>query len=90
MTQTNSPMDAAPLTLSTPISNTLSQPFTVKLDRNNFSLWKTMVYTIIRGHRSASALWTTLEELYGAHSKANMDDLCTKLQTTRKGAQSND
>ncbi|KAF4365947.1 hypothetical protein F8388_019191 [Cannabis sativa] len=35
----------------TPFSNTLSQPFSLKLDRNNFPLWKTMVNTIIRGHR---------------------------------------
>ncbi|KAM6597528.1 hypothetical protein CsatA_008052 [Cannabis sativa] len=31
--------------------NTLNQPFPLKLDRNNYTLWKTMVSTIIRGHR---------------------------------------
>ncbi|KAM6542593.1 hypothetical protein CsatB_007040 [Cannabis sativa] len=154
MTQTCSAMAGASLTLSTPFSNTLSQPFIVKFDRNNFPLWKTIVYTIIRDHRLegylngkkpcpnevisveriaenevvvielqpnpkfeawivhdqllmgwlyesmsesiaskvmgckfASALWAALEELYGAHSKANMDYLYTKHQTTRKGAQ---
>uniref|UniRef100_A0A803PYD1 Retrovirus-related Pol polyprotein from transposon RE1 n=1 Tax=Cannabis sativa TaxID=3483 RepID=A0A803PYD1_CANSA len=144
---------AAPLV--TPFSNTLSQPFSLKLDRNNYPLWKTMVFTIIRGHRlkgfltgqktcppesltvpatdeegnvsthslpnheyescivhdqllmgwlygsmtegigsevmgcrSAATLWTALEELYGAQSRANMDELQTKLQTTRKGDKS--
>lgn len=147
-------MTPSTITVNSPFSSTLSQPFSLKLDRNNFPLWKTMVFTIIRGHRlegylngqktcpaeyitvepteggeiitieeqlnpeyeawivhdqllmgwlygsmtetiasevmgckSASALWTALEVLYGAHSKANMDDLRTKLQTTRKGAQ---
>lgn len=147
-------MAPAQLPVVTPFSNTLSQPFSLKLDRNNFPLWKTMVFTIIRGHRlegylngqkecppevlcvdrvdtngasftetqrnpefevwivndqllmgwlygsmsetiasevmgcrSAHTLWTALEELYRAHSKANMDELRTKLQTTRKGAQ---
>ncbi|KAF4386308.1 hypothetical protein G4B88_003525 [Cannabis sativa] len=30
---------------------TLNQPFPLKLDRKNYVLWKTMVSTIIRGHR---------------------------------------
>lgn len=140
-----------PAISATPFSNTLSQPFTLKLDRHNFPLWKTMVSTIIRRHHldvflngskpcqpeflspegneeggvpernpdyefwithdqllmgwlywsmtegiasevmgcnTAASLWTALEDLYGAHSRANMDELCTKLQTTRKGAQS--
>ena len=148
------PMAPTQLHVATPFSNTLSQPFSLKLDRNNFPLWKTMVFTIIRGHRlegylngqrscpsemvsisrvdgngaavteiqrnpeyeswivhdqllmgwlygsmteaiasevmgcgSAHALWSALEKLHGAHSKANMDNLHTKLQTTRKGAQ---
>lgn len=47
----------APLSLSasariaTPFGNTLSQPFSLKLDRNKFPLWKTMVNTVIRGRR---------------------------------------
>ncbi|KAF4363634.1 hypothetical protein G4B88_021751 [Cannabis sativa] len=36
---------------SSPFGNTLSSPFALKLDRNNYVLWKTMVSTIIRGHR---------------------------------------
>ena len=36
--------------VATPFS-TLNQPFAMKLDRNNYSLWKTMVATVIRGHR---------------------------------------
>uniref|UniRef100_A0A803QAX9 Retrotransposon Copia-like N-terminal domain-containing protein n=1 Tax=Cannabis sativa TaxID=3483 RepID=A0A803QAX9_CANSA len=36
---------------STPFGNTLSQPFALQLDKNNYILWKTMVSTIIRGHR---------------------------------------
>ena len=31
--------------------NTLNQPFPLKLDRKNYVLWKTMVSTVIRGHR---------------------------------------
>uniref|UniRef100_A0A803NZ12 Integrase catalytic domain-containing protein n=1 Tax=Cannabis sativa TaxID=3483 RepID=A0A803NZ12_CANSA len=31
--------------------STLNQPFSLKLDKNNFTLWKTMVSTIVRGHR---------------------------------------
>uniref|UniRef100_A0A803PS90 Uncharacterized protein n=1 Tax=Cannabis sativa TaxID=3483 RepID=A0A803PS90_CANSA len=31
---------------------------------------------------------TTIEDLYGAHSRANMEDLRTKLTTVRKGSQS--
>ncbi|KAM6545892.1 hypothetical protein CsatB_026628 [Cannabis sativa] len=31
--------------------STLNQPFSLKLDMNNYSLWKTMVSTIVRGHR---------------------------------------
>ncbi|KAF4347663.1 hypothetical protein G4B88_019351 [Cannabis sativa] len=42
----------------------------------------------VMGCRSAATLWTALEELYGAHSRANMDELRTKLQTTRKGDKS--
>uniref|UniRef100_A0A803R2Q2 Retrotransposon Copia-like N-terminal domain-containing protein n=1 Tax=Cannabis sativa TaxID=3483 RepID=A0A803R2Q2_CANSA len=153
-TMTLTPSSSNPSPISTPFSNTLSQPFSLKLDRNNFPLWKTMVNTIIRGHRldgfingnrpappefirtgepnvdapgsgmdinpeyetwlvhdqllmgwlygsmteaiasevmgcqSALALWNALEELYGAHSRANMDELRTKIQTTRKGSQS--
>uniref|UniRef100_A0A803NN97 Retrotransposon Copia-like N-terminal domain-containing protein n=1 Tax=Cannabis sativa TaxID=3483 RepID=A0A803NN97_CANSA len=30
---------------------TLNQPFSLKLDRNNYTLWKTMVSAIVRGHR---------------------------------------
>ena len=29
----------------------LNQPFALKLDRNNFTLWRTMVSAIVRGHR---------------------------------------
>lgn len=36
---------------SSPFGNTLSQPFSFKLDRNNYVLWKTMISTVIRGHR---------------------------------------
>uniref|UniRef100_A0A803Q0K5 Retrotransposon Copia-like N-terminal domain-containing protein n=1 Tax=Cannabis sativa TaxID=3483 RepID=A0A803Q0K5_CANSA len=96
-----------------PFSNTLTQPFSLKLDRNIFPLWKTTVNTIIRGHRLegfingtrppppqfiptgnsavdtlGSVVENALEELYGAHSRANMDDIRTKIQTTRKGSQS--
>lgn len=39
------------------------------------------------GCRTAASLWTALQELFGAHSRAHMDDLRTKLQTTRKGSQ---
>uniref|UniRef100_A0A803NUC9 Integrase catalytic domain-containing protein n=1 Tax=Cannabis sativa TaxID=3483 RepID=A0A803NUC9_CANSA len=151
MVPTSSSSSTPPI--SNPFSNTLSQPFSLKLDRNNFPLWKTMVNTIIRGHRldgfingsrptppefittgtpiegvtgsgmdvnpeyetwlvydqllmgwlygsmteaiasevmgcqTALALWNSLEELYGAHSRANMDDLRTKIQKTRKGSQ---
>ncbi|KAF4370977.1 hypothetical protein F8388_002870 [Cannabis sativa] len=31
--------------------NTLTQPFSIKLDRNNYTLWRNLVSTIIRGHR---------------------------------------
>ncbi|KAF4375812.1 hypothetical protein F8388_014534 [Cannabis sativa] len=31
--------------------STLNQPFPLKLDRKNYVLWKTMVSTVIRGHR---------------------------------------
>ncbi|KAM6568773.1 hypothetical protein CsatB_016758 [Cannabis sativa] len=131
--------------------NTLNQPFSLKLDRNNFTLWKTMVSTIIRGHRldgfvngtrpcppefiqtenaaegdqgtevtlnpeyehwvvsdqllmgwiyssmtetiatevmgcaTSAALWRALENLFGAHSRAKMDEYRTLIQTTRKG-----
>uniref|UniRef100_A0A803PAZ1 Retrovirus-related Pol polyprotein from transposon TNT 1-94-like beta-barrel domain-containing protein n=1 Tax=Cannabis sativa TaxID=3483 RepID=A0A803PAZ1_CANSA len=131
--------------------NTLTQPFSIKLDRNNYTLWRNLVSTIIRGHRlegyvngtkpcptefvgapgngentpgfrlqlnpeyehwvvcdqllmgwlygsmtdsiatkvmgctSARSLWVALENLYGAHSRAKMDDTRTKIQTTRKG-----
>uniref|UniRef100_A0A803PAZ4 Reverse transcriptase Ty1/copia-type domain-containing protein n=1 Tax=Cannabis sativa TaxID=3483 RepID=A0A803PAZ4_CANSA len=58
--QSRSPTQAAasvqtaamsPLPVTTPFGSTLIQPFTMKLDRHNFPLWKTMVFTIIRGHR---------------------------------------
>ncbi|XP_062104513.1 uncharacterized protein LOC133815719 [Humulus lupulus] len=96
--------------------STLNQPFSVKLDRYNYTLWKTMVSTIVRGHRlegyltgakllmgwlyssmteaiatevmglaTAAGLWQALENLYGAYSRARMDDLRTYIQTTRKG-----
>uniref|UniRef100_A0A803PCW7 Retrotransposon Copia-like N-terminal domain-containing protein n=1 Tax=Cannabis sativa TaxID=3483 RepID=A0A803PCW7_CANSA len=42
---------ALPNSFASPFSSTLSQPFSLRLDRNNFPLWKTMVFTIIRGHR---------------------------------------
>ena len=31
--------------------SSLNQPFSIKLDRNNFSLWRTVVNSIVRGHR---------------------------------------
>ena len=126
-----------------PFGNTLSHPFGLKLDRTNYTLWKTMVSTIIRGHRldgyinglkpappefvpatgdegpgfgvsanpayeqwiisdqllmgwlygsmsesiatevtgctSARTLWLALENLFGAHSKARMDELRDKI-----------
>uniref|UniRef100_A0A803QD97 Retrovirus-related Pol polyprotein from transposon TNT 1-94-like beta-barrel domain-containing protein n=1 Tax=Cannabis sativa TaxID=3483 RepID=A0A803QD97_CANSA len=133
--------------------STLNQPFALKLDRNNFSLWKTMVKAIARGHRldgyltgartmpdeylpapdaegqpgiapeinpefepwivndqllmgwlygsmtegiateimgcsSSAELWSSLEALFGAHSKAKMDEYRTKIQTVRKGSMS--
>ncbi|KAF4383044.1 hypothetical protein F8388_009075 [Cannabis sativa] len=34
-----------------PFGNTLTQPFSIKLDRNNYTLWRNLVSTIIRGHR---------------------------------------
>uniref|UniRef100_A0A803PPY9 GAG-pre-integrase domain-containing protein n=1 Tax=Cannabis sativa TaxID=3483 RepID=A0A803PPY9_CANSA len=83
--------------------STLNQPFSLKLDRNNYTLWKTMVSTIVRGHRlegylteaiatefmgsaTAVGLWQALENLYGAYSRARMDDMRTYIQTTRKGS----
>uniref|UniRef100_A0A803PEH4 Integrase catalytic domain-containing protein n=1 Tax=Cannabis sativa TaxID=3483 RepID=A0A803PEH4_CANSA len=39
---------------------TLNQPFSLKLDRNNYTLWKTMVSTIVRGHRLHGYLSGTL------------------------------
>uniref|UniRef100_A0A803P2C0 Integrase catalytic domain-containing protein n=1 Tax=Cannabis sativa TaxID=3483 RepID=A0A803P2C0_CANSA len=92
------------------VGNTLTQPFSIKLDRNNYTLWRNLVSTIIMGHRlegyvngtkpcptefvgapgngentPARSLWVALENLYGAHSRAKMDDTRTKIQTTRKG-----
>ncbi|KAK0607470.1 hypothetical protein LWI29_015583 [Acer saccharum] len=135
----------------TPFGNSMGKSFAIKLDRNNYTLWKTMVTTVIKGHRldgylfgtcpcppefilteitaqgatgfglrlnpnyeqwvvndhhlmgwlygsmtesvatqvmgcSTSAnLWTTLENLYGAHSKSKMNAVRTSIQTTRKG-----
>uniref|UniRef100_A0A803NLS7 Retrotransposon Copia-like N-terminal domain-containing protein n=1 Tax=Cannabis sativa TaxID=3483 RepID=A0A803NLS7_CANSA len=134
-------------TPSAPFGSTLTQPFALKLDRNNYTLWRTMVFTIVRGHRldgyltgarsrppetipsvldsdenvgfgvqtnpnfeqwiihdqlllgwlygsmteeiptkvmgseSSVALWSALQALYGAHSKAKMDEYRTKIQT---------
>ncbi|KAF4393567.1 hypothetical protein F8388_023371 [Cannabis sativa] len=34
-----------------PFGNTLTQPFSIKLDRNNYTLWRNLVSTIIMGHR---------------------------------------
>ncbi|KAM6552114.1 hypothetical protein CsatB_001922 [Cannabis sativa] len=44
------------------------------------------IATEVMGCTSARSLWTSLENLYGAHSQAKMDDLRTMLQTTRKGS----
>lgn len=133
--------------------SSLNQPFSIKLDRNNFSLWRTVVNSIVRGHRldgylnggkpkptelipvagtegqlgfgfqvnpeyeqwvvndqllmgwlygamtesiamevmscsTSAELWNALEALFGAHSKAKMDDYRTKIQTVRKGSTS--
>jgi histone deacetylase 1/2 len=143
------------LDVTTPqFGSSLNQAFTLKLDRGNFTLWKKMVSTIIRGHRldgyitgafpcppeevlvkvsaaeagkqvvmkyvynpeygqwvvndnllmgwlygsmteavgtevmncnTSASLWRALEVLYGAHSKAKVDDTRTLIQTTRKG-----
>uniref|UniRef100_A0A803P9R6 Retrotransposon Copia-like N-terminal domain-containing protein n=1 Tax=Cannabis sativa TaxID=3483 RepID=A0A803P9R6_CANSA len=35
----------------THIASMLNQPFALKLDRQNYTLWKTMVFAIVRGHR---------------------------------------
>uniref|UniRef100_A0A803Q6A2 Integrase catalytic domain-containing protein n=1 Tax=Cannabis sativa TaxID=3483 RepID=A0A803Q6A2_CANSA len=40
--------------------STLNQPFTLKLDINNFTLWRTMVVAIVRGHRLDGYLKGTL------------------------------
>ncbi|XP_062076240.1 uncharacterized protein LOC133780651 [Humulus lupulus] len=37
-------------TLVPQVGSTLTQPFALKLDRHNFSVWKTMVSAIVRGH----------------------------------------
>lgn len=133
--------------------STLNQSFSLKLDRHNFSLWRTVVSSIVRGHRlegyltgttvkpqemvsdlvtdgqsslgfqvnlafeqwvvndqllmgwlygsmtesiamevmgctSSAELWGALESLFGAHSKAKMDEYRTKIQTVRKGSMS--
>lgn len=40
-----------PFPAHSPHLTSLNQPFSLKLDHNNFILWKTMVSTIVRGHR---------------------------------------
>uniref|UniRef100_A0A803NLT1 Uncharacterized protein n=1 Tax=Cannabis sativa TaxID=3483 RepID=A0A803NLT1_CANSA len=35
-------------TPSAPFGSTLTQPFALKLDRNNYTLWRTMVFTIVQ------------------------------------------
>ena len=124
--------------------SSLNQAFSLKLDRHNFSLWRTVVTSIARGHRlegyltgtslkplelittlavegqpsfgfqtnpdyeqwvvndqllmgwlygsmtesiamevmgcsSSAELWSALESLFGAHSKAKMDEYRTKI-----------
>ncbi|KAF4393889.1 hypothetical protein F8388_018380 [Cannabis sativa] len=44
------------------------------------------IATEVMGCTSARSLWVALENLYGAHSRAKMDDTQTKIQTTRKGS----
>ncbi|TXG55646.1 hypothetical protein EZV62_020902 [Acer yangbiense] len=44
---------------SSPFGNKLNQSFAIKLDRQNFILWKTMVTTIIKGHRLDGHLYST-------------------------------
>uniref|UniRef100_A0A803NZX3 Retrotransposon Copia-like N-terminal domain-containing protein n=1 Tax=Cannabis sativa TaxID=3483 RepID=A0A803NZX3_CANSA len=150
----NTAMGASSSSVVVPqFGSTLNQPFALKLDRNNFSLWKTMVSAIVKGHRldgyltgkkvkpqefistpnldgqpgfgvemnpeyeqwvvhdqllmgwlygsmtetiatevmgcsTSTDLWRALEALYGAHSKAKMDEYRTKIQTVNKGSQS--
>ncbi|KAM6580254.1 hypothetical protein CsatA_004028 [Cannabis sativa] len=150
--QNNSVHGASSFTISVPhFGSTLNQPFSLKLDRNNFSLRKTMVMAIARVHQldgyltgarsipeeflpasdaegqpkvgseinpefeqwivndqlltgwlygsmtegiatevmgcsSLADLWSGLEALFGAHSKAKMDAYRTKIQTIRKGS----
>ncbi|XP_030477943.1 uncharacterized protein LOC115694979 [Cannabis sativa] len=40
----------------------------------------------VMGCASSTTLWSALENLFGAHSRAKMDDTRTLIQTTRKGA----
>uniref|UniRef100_A0A803Q4P4 Integrase catalytic domain-containing protein n=1 Tax=Cannabis sativa TaxID=3483 RepID=A0A803Q4P4_CANSA len=67
---------------------TLNQPFSLKLDRNNFTLWKTMVSTIVRGHRLHGYLNGTLmcPLEFIMVGDTQMDDIRTLIQTTRKGS----
>ena len=45
------PTPSLPNVVVPQFGSTLNQPFALKLERNNFSLWKTMVSAITRGHR---------------------------------------
>lgn len=42
----------------------------------------------VMGCSSSAELWSTLESLFGAYSKAKMDEYQTQIQTARKGATS--
>ncbi|KAK0605463.1 hypothetical protein LWI29_027163 [Acer saccharum] len=43
----------------TPFGNSMGKSFAIKLDRNNYTLWKTMVTTVIKGHRLDGYLFGT-------------------------------
>ncbi|TXG72772.1 hypothetical protein EZV62_001351 [Acer yangbiense] len=43
----------------TPIGNSMGKSFAIKLDRNNYTLWKMMVTTVIKGHRLDGYLFGT-------------------------------
>uniref|UniRef100_A0A803QBQ7 GAG-pre-integrase domain-containing protein n=1 Tax=Cannabis sativa TaxID=3483 RepID=A0A803QBQ7_CANSA len=87
--------------------NTLNQQFSLKLDRNNYTLCNRLDGFIngsrpcppefipaptstdekpkVMGCASSATLWSALENLFGAHSRAKIDDTRTLIHTTRKG-----
>ncbi|KAJ0100600.1 hypothetical protein Patl1_20865 [Pistacia atlantica] len=63
------------------LNSSIGQSFAIKLQKNKYMLWKTMVMD----YTASTDLWKALEKLYSAHSKLRMNATRTHIQTNKKG-----